>query len=84
MKTPGASLPITEDSSHLEKMLDKIKLRMVEHCCFANSKLAFSIRVNQIPPVIPPVLRKCELNTEMDKKSVYLTKTDDGEDGVYY
>lgn len=54
--------------------MDRIKLHIVEKSSFAKPLLAFSIDYHDIPPVIPPAQRKYELNTESEKKSIYLKK----------
>ena len=63
-----------EGSTNLEKMLDRIKLHIVEKSSFAKPLLAFSVDYHDIPPVIPTAQRKYELNTESEKKSIYLKK----------
>eukprot|EP00794_Sanderia_malayensis_P021119 gene21119-23190_t len=68
-------------SGRLEAMLQKIKLHLVEKSTYAKSKLKFLIPMNEIPPIIPPMQRKAELNTETSKKSVYLKDELDGKDG---
>ena len=56
----------------LEAMLEKVKLHLIEKNTYAKTKMKFRIPMNQVPPIIPPKLRRAELNTEVYGGSVYL------------
>ena len=56
----------------MELCIDRIHMRLLERNAFTKPKLNFPMRISDIPPIIPSRQRKKELNTEMDKKSVYL------------
>eukprot|EP00794_Sanderia_malayensis_P020874 gene20874-22926_t len=61
-----------EQSHHLEDMLKRIQLHMIEKATFAHPLLAYRVRAIEIPPIIAPEQRKFEMNTEAEKQSVYL------------
>ena len=71
-----------EGENKLEGMLDKIKLHILEKCAYAKASLRFKIDMADIPPVIPPMQRKFEINTENEKRSVYLKDRKDDIKGL--
>jgi hypothetical protein len=56
----------------LPEFLAMLKMRLLERTIYTRNVESFSISPNELPPIIPPSLCKQEVNTEMDKKSVYL------------
>lgn len=71
-----------ESSSNMEQMMDKIRLHVLEKNTYASPKLKFSINMPDVPPVIPHLQRTKEINTEAQKRSIYLKKDLPGDEGL--
>ena len=56
----------------LTDFLSMLKHRWLERTVFTRTQDSFSIALEQLPPLIAPSLSSEVVNTEMDKKSVYL------------
>ena len=67
----GSETPANKDML-LENCLEKVRLFMIEKNTFAKTNLKFSIRMEDIPPILPSKQRQAEINTEKEKRSVYL------------
>ena len=57
----------------LPEFLRKLRLRWLERCVYTRVNEQFSVALEEIPPLMPASLSNDVLvNTEADKKSVYL------------
>lgn len=56
----------------LDDFLTRLRRRWIERTVFTRANEKFSISIEEIPPIIAPSLTGSSVNTEMDKKSVYL------------
>jgi len=72
----------TDGESNLEDCLEDIESYLIERGTFSTSHRKFSISLNNIPPLIPSYQRKMEINSESQKKSIYL-KNNDKLEGMY-
>ena len=62
----------------LEEVLDKITSHFVEATTYTRTNHKMSIHIGEVPPIIAPSQRHSEVfNTEVDKKSVYITDKSD-------
>ena len=69
------------DSSELKEMipmasfLDQLRKRWIEKTVYTRTKKPFLVSVEEIPPFLAPSVTDHQpVNTEIEKKSVYLTK----------
>ena len=59
----------------LDDFLTWLCRRRIENTVFTRANEKFSISIEEIPPIIAPSLTGIPVNTEMDKKSVYLNSS---------
>ena len=56
----------------LDDFLSRLCRRWIEKTVFTRANEKFNMSIEEIPPIIAPSLTGIPVNTEMDKKSVYL------------
>ena len=56
----------------LEEFLARLRYRWIEKTVFTRTSNKFTIAMEEIPPIIAPALTGNAVNTEVEKKSVYL------------
>ena len=67
----------------LENMLEDIKLYWLEKITYTRVIAEPDFNAATLPPVIAPLLRAQVLNTEGEKKSVYLSANTDGKSRLF-
>ena len=56
----------------LKEFLVRLRFRWIEKTVFTRTNDKFTVAMEEIPPIIAPGLTGNAVNTEMEKKSVYL------------
>ena len=56
----------------LPEFVSNLKRRWLEKTVFTRTHEKFAVAIEELPPIIAPSLTGTAINTEMEKKSVYL------------
>ena len=68
----------------LSKFVSSLRRRWLEKTVFTRTKDKFTVAIEELPPLIAPSLTGTAVNTEMEKKSVYLTPDHDQPTGLIF
>jgi hypothetical protein len=69
----------------LNELLAKVKRQNVERVVYTRNQEPFQIGIAEMPLLIPSAIANSTIvNTEMDKKSIYLTSDKEGNSKVKY